>query len=120
MHIKKGSAIYLVGNVDSRDGRTSLIAENVGPLAEAWERLTTSVHLRIRQVVPDEEFLKQLKDSLAQHKGRISFFLHLVTEQEGEVVIDLGEKLCVKPAKSLVEELEGIVDVEELEFKQEA
>ncbi len=119
VHIQRDTAVYLMGNVDRRGQRLNLIAEDVGVLEDAWEGLTSSVHLKVKQLVPDEDFLSWLKEKVAQHRGDKPFYLHLMTKEEGEVVIDLGENLCVKPSRELVAALSELSDVEDLEFRKE-
>jgi DNA polymerase-3 subunit alpha len=87
-----------------------LNAQKVISLQEARDRLTRSVHVRLRTLGLQREDVSQLHDLCAGYQGNCHVVLHL--EHQGGEMAMVSEKLKVSPEKACTSSLAGLVGEE--------
>jgi len=107
--------ILVQGRLEVGEERVQLIANEVTPLAQLSDerpsgagQQANGVHFYVRgsEVTSDE--LRQLHDTLLQHPGPCTVFLHLLMSDRKETVIELPHRLKVAPTAALLEAVERL------------
>jgi DNA polymerase-3 subunit alpha len=80
------SMVLAHGQVAVRESETGvkLRVENMMALSESRERLTRSVHVKIRTQGLEPEFLRGIAEECAKGQGECGLVIHLVTQEENE------------------------------------
>ncbi|KPJ58546.1 MAG: hypothetical protein AMS15_08145, partial [Planctomycetes bacterium DG_23] len=97
------------GRLDLRRDTPSIKVDEVIPIAEAVEKLSQSLTIKINLVQIEEEALLSLREILARHKGRKPVYLELTTHTGREVHLAAGSGYRVRPNEELLREVEGLV-----------
>ncbi|MBD3418863.1 MAG: DNA polymerase III subunit alpha [Chitinivibrionales bacterium] len=106
-HILTMDAMVLIhGTITLRDNERApkLRVENVLPLSETREKLTRSVHLKLRTDTLAKDTLQQLSSQFTDAKGNCSIIIHLVTQEENEYNI-VSQKYKINPQPATVNTL---------------
>ncbi|HUI92988.1 MAG TPA: DNA polymerase III subunit alpha [Chitinivibrionales bacterium] len=104
-HLLAPDAMILVrGTVSIREGdkKPKLRVENVIALSETREKLTKSVHVRLRTQGLEDAFVKELYDECGKAAGDCSLIIHLQTQEENEYRIK-AKNVAVNPAKETID-----------------
>ena len=107
-YLTKETMLFVVGRVDRSSDESKIIASDIIPLAQAYERLGKCLHLTVMNTV-GEELLRELKSLLAAHRGPLRVKLHLQTGHHGEVVEMLPEPYGVHLSPELLAALQGLL-----------
>jgi DNA polymerase-3 subunit alpha len=103
------AGLVVVGKANVTEGGVKILADEVFPIAEARERLTRAVHLRIMTPGLERETLEQVGRLVKQHRGAAALYVHLVTPQHSEAVLKAGGGFQVRPAPEFVLGLEQLL-----------
>jgi len=103
------AALVVVGKANVTDGGVKILADEVFPIAEAKERLTRAVHLRLLTPGLERELLEQVGSLVKKHRGAVPVYVHLVTPLHSEVVLKAGGSCLVRPAPEFVLGLEQLL-----------
>ncbi len=103
------SIVFVKGKVDKKRETPSLLVNEVIPIAEATPRLTTAVVLKLDRSRHTPDIVKQLQPLLQQNKGNLPVFLHVPSNGAGTVTLKLNADLSVRPAESLVGQIDRIL-----------
>jgi len=91
---------------DGEKGKAAkILAQEILPLAVAFEKKTTALTLKLPRAGLDPENLALLSNAARNFRGSASVFLHLA-EPEGVAVYRLAATL--RPCRELVESLSGL------------
>jgi DNA polymerase-3 subunit alpha len=101
-------ALLLRGKAEAGEDRTRLIADEILPLAEAAERSTEAVTLRLPADLPAET-LERLADLVMAHRGPTPLFLELCREPSLQVLLRADDDLSVRPDASFGSAVEEIL-----------
>jgi DNA polymerase-3 subunit alpha len=85
-----------------------LVASKVLPLAEAREKLTRSVHIKLKTLGLQEPNVARLHDLCSEYTGECQMVVHLECQGNREVSM-VSEKLRVNPDKTFTGALVGLV-----------
>ena len=88
-----------------------LVATKVLPLSEAREKLTRSVHVKVRTVGLQEPSVARVHDLCAEYEGPCQLVVHLECQDQSEVAM-VSEKIRISPEKSFHSSLAGLVGPE--------
>ncbi|MDB5102327.1 MAG: dnaE [Fibrobacteres bacterium] len=104
------SMVLIRGNLTFNEelAMFKLNAQKVINLNESRERLTRSVHVRMKTVGLQEPNVMLLHDLCSEYAGKCQLVLHL-EHQGGEEMIMVSEKVRLTPDKDCTRSLEGIV-----------
>ncbi|MCJ7543989.1 MAG: DNA polymerase III subunit alpha [Phycisphaerae bacterium] len=107
---------FLVGTVDHRRDRVSIIVAEVIPIDRAIEELTGSLLLRLPVGASVEELVKRIHDVLIRHRGHCPVLVEMRPSARSDVrtTIRLDKQWFVRPSRRLVDELVGLLGEENL------
>jgi DNA polymerase III subunit alpha len=111
--VEVDSMVLIRGNLTFNEelAMFKLNAQKVINLNEARERLTRSVHVRLKTVGLQEPDVLLLSEKCAGHEGKCQLVLHLEHQGGGEVSL-VSEKLRVAAEKACTESLGELVGAE--------
>ena len=115
--IRVDQTVIVCGQLDKRRAEPQIIMDRIIPLDQARERLTQSVHIHIKTVGLEQDFLDKLKVLLAKFPGICPVQLHLTTPHQGEVVVSAGAGLKVAASLLLRQEVETLLGKGTVIFK---
>ena len=98
--------VLVHGNTSVRedDKKPKLRIDRVMALSESREKLTKSVHVRIKTGGLEEAFIQEIRDECAKSQGACSLILHVVTGENSEYRIK-ANNVTINPAKETIERL---------------
>jgi DNA polymerase-3 subunit alpha len=97
--------LLIMGTVQQEEKGAKIIAQRILTLLEAKEHMTQAIHIKLPAQTVTKENLADLKAILGRHKGDCKAYVHLCTDEHCEAVIRLGDRIRVKPDRSLIEEV---------------
>jgi len=97
--------LLVVGTLQQEEKGTKVIAQRILALLDAKEHLTQAIHVKLPMEKVSKENLEDLKAILQRHRGDCKAYVHLCTDAQCEAVIQLGDRIRVKPDRSLIEEV---------------
>ena len=113
--------IFVKGRLEVGEDRMQVIANEIGALADAMKNFKNGaangsangekVHLYLRESEVSADELVRLRDTLLDHPGRSTVFLHLLGAGQSETVIELPEQVRIASTpelESVVEQLFGL------------
>ncbi len=100
------SMVLVRGRLQKKEGEYNykIIVEKIMPLSESREKLTRSVHLRLRTQGLEEEFIQEIYTLCSAHTGSCKLIVHMVTQEENEYKV-IAKQVQVNPTKELIEQL---------------
>jgi len=113
-HLLAADAMVLVhGQVSVREDekKPKLKIDNVMALSETREKLTKSVHVRIKTGGLEETLVKEVRDELAKSGGACALFIHIVTGENNEYCIK-SKNTMVNPAREVIDRIRDKVGKE--------
>ncbi len=111
--------VFLCGTVDRRRETASIIINDVIPMADAVERLTAHVLVRLDKVADNPTALQDLRNTLTQFKGRCPLYIEVrpQTAPQLKAVVRSDTQWYVAPRHGLMKKLEGLLDEHNVVFK---
>ena len=100
--------VLVTGTLEVSEERCQVIADEVALLVDVREKTVKQVHIALRAERVDPDALRTLRQTLVQHRGGCSAFLHLLLENRTETVIALPPELKVAPTERMVEDVERL------------
>jgi len=113
-HLLAADSMVLVhGQVSVREGdkKPKLRVDKVLALSETREKLTKSIHVRLRTRGLEESFVREVYDACAHTQGPCALIIHLATEENNEYRIK-AKNVQMNPAREALETLRGKVGKE--------
>jgi DNA polymerase-3 subunit alpha len=104
----RGDDVEADGAEPARE-RCQIIVDEIRALAAAREQSVRQVRLQVSAERATEERLRQLRDTLAQHRGSCPAFLHVIVPGRSEAVIELPADLRVVPSEAMIDAVERIL-----------
>ena len=110
--------IFVKGRLEVGEDRMQVIANEIGALGEAVKNIKNGVlnangkangekvHLYVREQEVSADELVLLRDTLLNHPGRATVFLHLLGTGQSETIIELPEQVRIASTP----ELESVVE----------
>jgi DNA polymerase-3 subunit alpha len=107
--------VFVVGMVDRRRDRPSIIVDDIIPINLALEQLTGAILLR-PPAGSGSEFFKGLQDVLAKHRGQCPIVLEIVPSLRSDVkaVVKPDRQWCVQPSRNLIDALTQLLPEENI------
>ncbi|HZZ41585.1 MAG TPA: DNA polymerase III subunit alpha [Tepidisphaeraceae bacterium] len=109
--------VLLKGKIDRRRETPSLVVNEIMPITEAADKLTTAVVLSLDRHRHAQDVLTSVKPLLGKHKGNIPVFVEIPVDGAGKVLIRLGSDCSVKPSKLLKDDVEQLLGNGHIELK---
>jgi len=93
--VRKGSIVFIRGQVDRRREEPSIRVSRVLTLEEGQRTLTQSVVIRLHEVGLDDALMENLQQVLAAHPGTVPIYIELVSRTHGRTILRAGDSLRV-------------------------
>jgi DNA polymerase III subunit alpha len=106
--IHSDEPVLVTGTLELSEERCQVIADEVSVLLDAREKAAKEVHFALQAERVDADHLRTLRQTLTQHRGSCSAFLHLLLPDRTETVIALPAELKVAPTERMVEDVERL------------
>jgi len=113
-HILAADAMVLAhGQVSVREGdkKPKLRVDKVIALSETRDKLTKSIHVRLRTRGLEESFLREVLDACGKTQGQCALVIHVVTEENNEYKIKAGN-VTMNPAPETLDMLRNKIGKE--------
>jgi len=102
------SIVFVKGKIDRKRETPSIMVNEVIPVEDAINRLTTGVMIKLDPTRHSSETLPQIKPLLEKHKGKMDVFCQ-VAGSTGVVSIRLDRSIGVRPTKLMEEDLQMLL-----------
>jgi DNA polymerase-3 subunit alpha len=109
--------VLVKGKVDRRRETPSLVINEIMPIGEAMDKLTTAVVITLDRQRHGPDVLGNVKPVLGRYRGGVPVFAEVPVEGTGKVLIRLASDCFVKPSKVLKEDLEQVLGSGQVDFK---
>jgi len=106
--VKLESIVFIKGKIDKRRETPSIIVNEVIPVADAVQKLTTGVMLKLDHARHTPDLIPQLKPVLGKHSGKAEIYLQVTMPDAKKVAIKLRET-GLKPSAQLLSDLQMVV-----------
>jgi len=115
--LKGEDPVFIKGRVDVGEESIKIIANEVFPFEQAVNRLTASVHLRVRSEGLGREDLVAIKEIFQDCRGNCPAYLHLILPEKREAVIILGDEWKLGTSEQLVQRMRDLLGYEAVSFQ---
>jgi len=115
------SMVLVRGKLQKKEGENNykIIVEKIMPLSESREKLTRSVHIRLRTQGLEEEFIREIYTRCSEYKGTCKLVVHMVTQEENEYKV-AAKQIQINPQKEVIEMLRSKLGQENVWLSQKA
>ncbi len=101
--------VFVKGKVDRKRETPSIMVQEVIPIEDAVNRLTTGLVLKLDSSRHDAAIVPQIKPLLTQHAGRLPIYVQVLTDERQTVTMKMNAELGIKPSIDLKENLERLL-----------
>lgn len=108
-YLRSDSVVLVRGKIDTVGEEPKIVVNEIMSLAEAREKMTQKVHIRVNVENLNDSLLSRLKEIVINHSGTCTLFMHLVTPVEQEVIVKFSDEFRVHPGQDLQVELEEML-----------
>jgi len=118
-NLKEDAVVLVRGKLSAREDRPRVLADEIIPLEEAWNRQVTSLKIRLEETT-DRKILEELKLALGKSPGRVPVELSVGSAggNAGGVRIAVGSTLQVNPSLGLLQTLVKLVGPEAISIRK--
>ena len=113
-NLKEDAVVLIRGRLSAREDRPRVLADEVIPLEEGWNRQVAGLKIRLAQAT-ERRVLEELKETLQKNPGRVPVELSIDNENGG-VRIAVGTP--INPSLGLIQTLVKLVGQEALSLKK--
>jgi DNA polymerase-3 subunit alpha len=99
--------LVVTGNLEAGDP-PKILVRDVIPLADAEQKLTTALRVRVREAELSRDRLVALRDVLRAHGGDCAVYLHITIAGETETVLSVGGVRGVDPSTGLRRKVDAL------------
>ena len=107
--IEPESILFIRGKIDRRRETPSIVVNDVIPISEATNKLTTAVAIKLDRATHSTEQVKEAAALVAKHRGNIDLYVQLDTSDEHKVVLKMRREMNVRPSAELVQDIEQVL-----------
>ncbi len=93
-----------------------ILAQEIYPMEEAPRRLSKGIQIKLSARGADPQYVKDLKQVLARHRGRLPVRLHIVIPHRTETIINLPSVSC-DPTEAFLTEVRNTLGYEAVCFE---
>ena len=116
-NLKEDAVVLVRGKLSAREDRPRILADEIIPLEEAWDRQVNFLKIRLAQETK-REILEELKQALGKSPGRVPVELSVGPGGNGGVRIAVGSTLRVNPSLGLLQTLVKLVGQEAISIRK--
>ena len=108
--------VMIPARVSFRNNTPGLIAADVMAIEDTEKSLTRAVHIRLQTMGLDETLVQEIAQILGTTPGRCDVFIHCMTPDNNDIVIQATPICRVAPTPALKEKIENILGKETVWF----
>jgi DNA polymerase-3 subunit alpha len=109
--------ILVQGQLQREEQTVRILAETIIPMDKAEETWTASIHLNVDIERTDRDALRKLHDILKRYPGTSRAYLHLISPEKTDSIIELPDALKLKVSPALTREIQGLFGYQALETR---
>ncbi len=109
--------ILVQGQVQKEEQTVRILAETIIAMDKAEETWTASIHLNLDMEQTDREALCRLHAILKRHPGTCRAYLHLISPDKTDSVVELPDALKLRVSPALNREIQGLFGYAALETR---
>ncbi|RJP17882.1 MAG: DNA polymerase III subunit alpha [Candidatus Abyssobacteria bacterium SURF_5] len=107
--LHEDALVMLSGRVSYKDTEPKIVAEDIMPIDKAEERFARTAHIKFMSAGTEESTLAELARMVNSNEGDCRLFLHCVTPDHHEVVIESHHGRGLKPSPAAKEQIESLL-----------
>ena len=115
--LKSEEPVFIKGRVDAGDENAKIVANEILPFDQAVNKLTTTIHLRLRSEGLNREDLMAIREIFEDCRGPCPAYLHLLLPDRREAVITLGDEWKLTSSDQLVQRMRDLLGYEAVSFQ---
>jgi len=115
--LKSEEPVFIKGRVDAGDENAKIVANEILPFEQAVNKLTTTIHLRLRSEGLHREDLLAIREIFEDCRGPCPAYLHLLLPDRREAVIILGDEWKLTSSDQLVQRMRDLLGYEAVSFQ---
>ncbi len=104
--MKIDAIVFVKGKVDRKREIPSILINDIIPIADAVNKLTTGIAVKLDPTRHKADVLPQLKETLKKHKGNRELFIQIPVPTGHCVLLRVNGDLGIRLGKPLVDDLE--------------
>jgi DNA polymerase-3 subunit alpha len=109
--------VLVQGQLQREEQNVRILAETIIAMDKAEETWTASIHLNLDIERTDRNALCKLHDILKRYPGTCRAYLHLISPEKTDSVIELPDALRLKVNPALTREIQGVFGYQALETR---
>jgi DNA polymerase-3 subunit alpha len=109
--------ILVQGQLQREEQNARILAETIIAMDKAEETWTASIHLHVDMEGANRDALCKLHDILKRYPGTCRAYLHLISPEKTDSVIELPDALRLKVSRALTREIQGLFGYQALETR---
>ncbi len=115
--LKSEEPVFIKGRVDAGDENVKIVANEILPYEQAVNKLTTTIHLRVRSEGLNREDLVAIREIFEDCRGNCPAYLHLLLPDRREAVIVLGDEWKLTSSDQLIRRMRDLLGYEAVSFQ---
>ncbi len=108
--------VIVQGKIQKEERGPKIIAENIDTLADAREKYTERMHIRLDADKISRQKLEAVKKTLYTYHGNCPILITMHFPGRGEVDIEVLKDITVKPCRELTDALEEVLGYKSTKF----
>ncbi len=107
--LREDSLIVVSGRISLRGGEAKVIAEEILPIETAEEQFARAAHIKLMTAGLEEHTLKELARIVFANEGPCKLFIHCVTPDQQEVVMESASGIGLRQGSLVKEKVERLI-----------
>ncbi|MBF0101170.1 MAG: DNA polymerase III subunit alpha [Desulfobacterales bacterium] len=115
-HLVIDNPVFVQGIVEKDENNAKVLADAIVPVDSAKELWTATIHIRLSTVNVNPEKILELPAILKKYIGTCPTYIHIVTPEETETIIELPESMKLSPCQQLNKEISELLGYHALDI----
>jgi DNA polymerase-3 subunit alpha len=107
--LREDSLIAVAGRVSYKDSEAKIVAETIVPIDKAAEEFARFSHVKLMTAGLGDDTLEKLAEIVSDNEGPCRLFIHCVTPETTEVVVESTVTRGLRPSVSVKEQVETLL-----------
>lgn len=114
--LQSSDPLMITGVREGDKESPKVLAQEIYPIEDAPRRLSKGIQIKLSARGADPRYVKDLKQVLARHRGRLPVRLHVVIPNRSETIINLSSVSC-DPSEAFLAEVRNALGYEAVSFE---
>ena len=115
--IVKDRLVAIKGRLDKSGDRIQIIANEAIDMNDMAVKWAKGIHLTMNVVGLDDSLLPKVKAVCERYPGKAKVLFHMQTTHHGEMVLEAGQNLMVKPSRGFLKEIYALLGEDTIEIE---